>query len=555
MVRLLGASAAALIAGWSGYAAAQVGDDHGADPAGSGQIILGTPQTGTVETAGDADWFAVNVDQGTQYQIDLEGQPTGQGSLQDPLVELFGPDGGEIARDDDGGSGLNSRLRFTADQSGLVYIAASAYGGNTGTYTVTVQEYVPPPDDYADNPDTDGAIGVGETAAGDIGHEDDSDWFAIELAAAQSYVIDLEGAATGGGALSDPYLELFDSDGNVVDFNDDGGEGLNSRLIVTPDRSGRYFIGAAAFGGATGSYTLSVAEYVAPPDDYGADSGTAGSAVVGGSTGGDIEIADDTDWFALDLAAGDRIMIDLEGSPTGAGTLSDPYLTVYDAGGAAILSDDDGGTDFNSRLLFEPPAAGRYDLEAAAFGSATGTYTLTVSDASHIRDDYAGNSSTTGRLPVGGHVVGELELAGDVDWFAIRLEADVPYVFFLEGMPSDMGTLRDPYLSLYDDVGQVLAWNDDDGSGLNSLIEFTPDRSGTFYLEAGGYADATGSYTLTAEAADDTGDVRLGEVEPGWVDEGDNIAIVVELVDGERLTILVPRDYLSEVGSIYIGPQ
>ena len=555
MVKLLGVSAVALIAGWAGHAAAQMGDDHGADPADSGQIVLGTPQTGTIETAGDADWFAVNVEQGIQYQIDLEGQPTGQGSLEDPLVELFGPGGEQIARDDDGGSGLNSRLRFTADQSGVIYIAAGAYGGNTGTYTVTVQEYVAPPDDYVDDAGTDGVIGIGDSVAGDIGHEGDSDWFAVELAAGQSYAIDLEGAATGGGLLSDPYLELFDSDGEVVDFNDDGGEGLNSRLIVTPDRGGRYYIGAAAFGGATGSYTLSIAEYVAPPDDYGADTGTAGSVVVGGSAGGDIEVADDADWFGLDLAAGDRIMIDLEGSPTGAGTLSDPYLTVYDASGAAILGDDDGGTDFNSRLLFEPPAAGRYYLEATSFGSATGTYTLTVSDVSHISDDYAGNPSTAGRLPAGGHVVGELELAGDVDWFAIRLEAEVPYAFFLEGMPTDMGTLRDPYLSLYDDLGQMLAWNDDDGHSLNSLIEFIPDRSGTFYLEAGGYADASGSYTLTAEVEDGIGDVRLGEVHPDWIDEGDNIAIVVELVDGERLTILVPRDYLSEIGSVYIGPQ
>ena len=554
MTRLLGVSAATLLLGWAGHATAQAEDDYGADAAGSGQIVLGTPQNGAIETAGDADWFAVDVEQGIQYQIDLEGQPTGQGSLQDPLVQLFGSDGEEIDRDDDGGSGLNARLRFTADQTGVIYVGAGAYGGNTGTYTVTVQEYVPPPDDYADNPDTGGIIGIDESVSGEIGHEGDSDWFAVDLAAGQSYAIDLEGAATNGGTLSDPYLELFNADGQAIDFNDDGGDGLNSRLIVTPEVSGRYYIGAAAFGESTGSYRLSIQEYVAPPDDYRADTGTSGSVATGGRVNGEIEVSEDADWFAIDLAVGDRIVVDLEGSPTGAGTLSDPYLTVYDADGAAVLSDDDGGTDFNARLLFDAPYGGRYYIEAAAFGSATGTYTLAVSDASHISDDYAGNLSTVGRLAVGGEAVGELEIAGDLDWFAIRLEAGVPYAFYLEGAPTDMGTLPDPYLSLYDDLGQSVTRNDDGGDGLNSLIEFTPDRSGIFYLEASGYADTTGSYTLAAEA-DGERAMRLGQVDPQTFGDGDNIAIVVELIDGEQLTILVPRDYLSEIGSVYIGPQ
>ena len=555
MVKLLGVSAAALIAGWAGYALAQAEDDYGNDPAGSGQLVLGAPQTGTIETAGDTDWFAVNVEQGLQYQIDLEGEPTGQGSLQDPLVQLFGADGEQIDRDDDGGSGLNSRLRFIADVTGVVYVAAGGYGGDTGTYTVTIQAYIPPPDDYAGDTSTGAAIGVGEAVSGDVGHEGDQDWFALDLTAGQTYAIDLEGAATGGGTLSDPYLELFDSDGQAIDFDDDSGDGLNSRLIVTPELDGRYYVGAAAFGAATGSYTLSLAEYVAPPDDYGADIDAAGSIFVGGSTTGDIEVPDDVDWFALDLVAGGLVVIDLEGSPTGAGTLSDPVLTVCDASGASISGDDDGGTDTNARLLFEPPSDGRYYLEAGGYGTAIGTYTLTVSDGGDIRDDYAGDLSTAGRLVAGEQIVGELEVAGDADWFAIQLEAGVDYTFLLEGMPTDAGTLSDPFLALFDDRGEMMASNDDDGHSLNSLIEFTPDNAGTFFLEAAGFADAIGSYTLTAEGDDPSRYVRVGDVDAGRVQDGDNIAIVVELVDGEQLTILVPRAYLSEIGSVYIGPQ
>jgi hypothetical protein len=434
MHKLLGISAAALLVGWAGHAAAQTEDDYGAVPAESGQVAVGGgAQTGTLETAGDVDWFAVDLTQGQQYQIDLEGEPTAQGTLSDPRVEVLGPNGNVVAGDDDGGTGFNSRLRFTAGQTGTFYVAAGAFGSATGTYSVTVEEYTPPPDDFAGSVDTEGTVSVGGSATGEIGHDGDLDWFAVDLSAGQSYAIDLEGDPTGAGSLSDPYLHLYDADGREIDFNDDGGQGFNSRLIFTPDRAGRYYVGAGAFGSATGTYRVSVAEYTPPPDDYAAD------------------------------------------------------------------------------------------------------------------------QSTEGQLAVGGAAEGELEVAGDSDWFAIRLEAGVPYVFTLEGARTG-NPLNDPYLSLYDEGGSMLSSNDDHGGSFNSRIEYTPNRSGRFFLEASGFGDNTGVYVLAARQAQG-GDMQFGEVGPGAAAEGDNIAVILELESGERITVLVPRDYLSEIGSVYIGPQ
>ena len=91
-----------------------------------------------------------------------------------------------------------------------------------------------------------------------------------------------------------------------------------------------------------------VQETVSEPDgkDFSADTSTTGSVAVGGTATGELESSGDRDWFAVDLVAGHTYVIDLRGSPTSDGTLSDPYLRgIHDADGNLIsgtTNDDDG---------------------------------------------------------------------------------------------------------------------------------------------------------------------------------------------------------------------
>ena len=73
--------------------------------------------------------------------------------------------------------------------------------------------------------------------------------------------------------------------------------------------------------GEGGTYTLAVTEI---SDDYAADRTTTGRVVVDGSATGNVEYNRDTDWFAVELEAGQAYRFDLEGSSTGGGTLRDP---------------------------------------------------------------------------------------------------------------------------------------------------------------------------------------------------------------------------------------
>jgi VCBS repeat-containing protein len=99
---------------------------------------------------------------------------------------------------------------------------------------------------------------------------------------------------------------------------------------------------------------------------------------VGGSVSSDIEfkfLSADSDWFRIDLPAG-TYRFDMLGLSTLDGSLINPFLTLRDAAGNAITSDDNGGFLFNSRIEFTT-SGGSYYLDARGVLS-LGTYTLRV---------------------------------------------------------------------------------------------------------------------------------------------------------------------------------
>ena len=151
---------------------------------------------------------------------------------------------GDILRgttDDDGGSGLNSRIYFVPDADGTYYVAAGADHTWTGTYRLSVTEIR---DDYAANTSTTGSVAVGGSVRGNIqgtNNTDNEDWFRVTLEAETSYRIDLAGSSTGRGTLFDPVLRgIFDLDGTQLPgtTDDSGGPGRNSRIVFTPDADG-----------------------------------------------------------------------------------------------------------------------------------------------------------------------------------------------------------------------------------------------------------------------------------------------------------------------------
>ena len=243
-------------------AALDVGDDYADNRLTAGEIRVNGTVTGAIEDAQDQDWFRVQLSWGRHYRIDLEGAPTGAGTLGDPYLRgVYDADGDRVGNtpNDDGGSGLNSRAHFAAPSGGVFYIAAGGYRNHEGTYTLALTS----DDEYADNISTAGEIRVNGTATGTIDYPEDQDWFRVQLSSGRRYRIDIEGTPTGAGTLRDPYLRgVYDADGDLVGNtrNDDGGSGLNSRARFTAPSSGIFYIAAGGFEGNRGTYTLRIGD-------------------------------------------------------------------------------------------------------------------------------------------------------------------------------------------------------------------------------------------------------------------------------------------------------
>ena len=525
------------------------GDDLTADTTTTGTVVVGGVTVsggmviGNIESRGDVDWFAVELEADRTYRIDLMGVFV-NGTLYDSYLRgIHDADGVLIAgtADNDSGEGRNSRGHVTAPETGTYYIAAAGYGIRTGTYRLSVTD-VTPPDDFTSDTTTTGAVTVGGQTTGEIHGRDDTDWFAVELEGGRSYRIDLEGADTSAGTLTDPYLGgIRDADGVLIEGtkDNDSGTGRNSQAHFTAPETGTYYIVAGGHWDVrSGTYRVSVTD-ATPPDDFTSDTATTGTVTVGEQATGELEEAGDVDWFAVELEAGKSYRIDLEGESSDAGTLLDPHLLgLHDAGGTLIAgtANDDGGEEFNSRLTYDATQGGtHYIAVGAADGTRpTGTYRVSVAEVEDDggasgdtegdaatppdeqevdgagSDDFPADSTTTGTVAVGGQATGDIEEAGDTDWFAVTLEAGKTYRIDLEGKDGGAGTLRNPILhGLHDAAGTLIAGTGDNngGDGANARLTYTATASGTHYLAAGGVREHTGTYrvSVTAEVTDEGG--------------------------------------------------
>ena len=106
------------------------------------------------------------------------------------------------------------------------------------------------------------------------------------------------------------------------------------------------------------------------PADVPGDPTTGISLTIGTPITGTLEVDGDHDWYAVDLVAGTRYQITLNGvALDGYDALEDPYLYLRDAGGGLIAENDDirNGILRNSRINWVATETGRYFLDAGAW--------------------------------------------------------------------------------------------------------------------------------------------------------------------------------------------
>lgn len=477
-------------------------------------VVNRTAIEGQIEIAGDSDWYGIYLSSGATYEF--KANQASAAGLSNPLLTLRDHDGEAVAFNDDA-IGLNASIRFTAGASGMYYLDVQDSGAGTGRYQISASAA----DDFAAGISTTGMVDLDSSAgeAGRINFGGDVDWLQIDLERGDDYIIRLQGVESGGGlTLADPrLLGVYDSEGVLVhnSGNDDFGNSRNAYVRFTPAETARYYLAVA---GSTlddlGSYRVAVERET--ENDVDGSAATRSVLTVGATVSSNIDANGDKDWYSVSLVAGQTYVFDLLGDTTSTQVLRDPIIGgLYDANGTLLAdtSNNNYGASLNSRMLFTAATGGTYFIEAKGNVGHTGAYQLKLKDLEAITDTVGDALASHGTLVLiqnAGTINGSVDVARDVDWYAVNFQAGVMYDITLRGAASGMGSLLDPRLwGIYDSTGQMIMGTGADAGdgGTDVRTNFLAQADGTYYLAAGGTADMTGTYRLEVRPAGITDDV------------------------------------------------
>ena len=196
---------------------------------------------------GPSKSHTVKLEKDRAYVIDLSSKDF------DAFLRLLDAKGTELAADDDGGTGLDSRIAFLAPESGEYKVVVTSFDKKPGKYVLKVRPALEPKTVKLE----DGKQTVKDKLDQNdepplTGPKTRAKVYRVELKSGQAYIFDL--VATG----FDAYLAVQDRGGKTLAQDDDGGEGLNSRLRFVPTADGTYLIVATGLGNPLGEFTLTL---------------------------------------------------------------------------------------------------------------------------------------------------------------------------------------------------------------------------------------------------------------------------------------------------------
>ncbi len=410
----------------------------------------------------------------------------------DTLLFLVGPNGVQIASDDDGGGGTNSRIPatsgfFTLPSTGTYTIQASSFSANTsGTYSLSLTSQTP---GGCSSPVS---INFGQTINGSLSGSDcrftDNSFFdAFTFSGTAGQQVSV---AMSSGSF-DTFLFLLRPDGSTLGSDDDGGGGTNSRIptgsgFLTLPTTGIYTIYASSFSpNTTGTYSLTLTGQN-PGGNCPSTSISIGQTINGALSNTDCQLSDNSrfDSYSFNGTAGQTISISLTSS------VFDTYLHLLRPDGTLLVDDDDGGDGLNSRIPAESgtltlPVTGTYKILANSFSpNVTGSYSLTLQGSSAFT--CPSTPISIGQLVNGALSNSDCTLSDNsfIDSYSFTGTAG-------QLVAVDMTSLSfDTYLYLLGPNGLVVD-DDDGGIGTDSRI---PANSGYFTLPT------TGNYTILANS-------------------------------------------------------
>jgi cysteine-rich repeat protein len=163
----------------------------------------------------------------------------------------------------------------------------------------------------------------------------------------------------------------------------------------------------------------------------------------------------------------------------------DPICAAFDAE-VELSANDDGGEGYNCFIGIELAADQTVFYKVRHYNAEKGTGQVSVT-VSQIVDDHGSTWQEASPLAEEGDTAGAIDIAGDLDFFAVEVAAG-DHAF---GTVTEEGSRVDTLCALFGDAGQELVaaseTNDDrvPNEDVNCRIEYTFDAPTTAYLRVG----------------------------------------------------------------------
>ena len=248
------------------------------------------------------------------------------------------------------------------------------------------------------------------------------------------------------------------------------------------------------------------------------------------------------DIFPVDLQAGDRLLVEMEGSKK-----LDTFLVVKAPSGTVYENDDAGSSNVSAIDMFAEES-GTWIVYASSYGSAQkGKYNIRISKAEgdgtappqQAQGGGQADQVDLSQLTMGQPTTGRLE-AGDAqldngEWFdAYEVQLQAGQLVAVDMSSSGLDT----YLGVRSPSGDVNGNDDWEGSRTRSRVEWVVEETGTWVVLATTYAaNESGDYTVLVEAGGGGGDQAEGPSSDGpdrWsgsLGDGDTVISSGEWMD------------------------
>ena len=482
-------------------------DDHGDSRNGATRVSVPSDTDGVL-TAGDTDYFRIDINGSGTLEVYTSGSTDTVGRLEDA-------GGSRLAENDDSGSGLNFRIEREVS-TGTYYVRVRGVTGSTaGAYTLHVRfevAAVDPADDHGDD----------RASATRVAVPSDTDWQS-ELLPRHGLFQDRHQRLPGRlqvytSGSTDTRGRLQDANGNLLEDDDNSGA-LGNFRIEREVSSGTYYVRVRGlFLDTTGSYTLHV-RLLESQDNHGDDRASATRVAVPSDTDGSL-IADDTDYFRIDVSDSGTLQVYTSGSTDTRGRLED-------ANGSSLASDDNSGALGNFRIERDVSRGTYYIRVWGRSSSTTGSYALHVRFDGAVKpgDDHGDDRASATRVAVPSNTKGRLAVS-DQDWFTFSLSARGYLEVYTTGTTDTNGTVED-------ERGLTLGSSGSGGEGDNFRLHGDV-KGGTYWVrvERSLFGGGDGNYTLhvrfTEAVPDDHSDDRASSTRVAVPSDTDGTLITAD---------------------------